>query len=1203
MRGTPLQKKLRLRSPKGLVVVIQDGSAPDAEADAPGNIRVDDGFRVGHPNPRSASFNQRITISIDRLEATRDQGKTLSFAVHDWTEHNHFELAPGTQVEFSCEGPAVYAAPGGFFPAWHAWEQAPGAAHMFFRGVVSDVPRTTNPAGLGSFRVECVDALSWANDVTLQQSIADGVDIPELTFNVEQRDSGGDDWMTSVKAYTRLGGNSALERFRIGNPSANEDPLMTLSEILEYLEAAYRSPLEDRGILPSGAPLFDPVEREELAGIVPPRTTLKGGFGSAVRSLIRANVPELEIIVDPRTGTWHLVSTRDALVGEGETITADLGGGQYTVSDGSRFAVTGNGSTARVVSVSESYKTEVVAISAVDGDNVTFEAPLFTFEAGDIIVPMYGVLDRVPIVQLRDAEIREEELAVDLSQSYGAVKVTARRQKTERIELSTKASPDVAAKIASAWDAAYDATYRGPAHSERRTDKGADLNGIVIHEIDNTHTGSTWIYFSQLTSSFGADHAVTNGNLGQSEWTGAALHLLTQAAGNISENNVSAIVTFFSPSGWIDSPADTERRFLVKLDRDIVALAPGLLSVLADGNGDRFELSTSQVYKPTNPNGRWLANRYYQIENTTEVDEGRLLGDSNCIGTANYQGNFGQTLYSPALPALRSTPDIYSHQGQVNYHGFNPKDPFGGVVRAFLIQPPEPPPGFAELCAALPPQPPPPREIKREYDKWTLDVLSARVPAAGFAGNAHHFYGETKELVLLSDGLVREDQVENYEAVAERIWRRVSEPRYTGTLTLAGAADWLGFTDLAMRVRLEPGREGFAAGQPTERRRFWGLISSVSIDFASGQTQVAFGASGESDYDIEVLERLFVDAETELAEVKARQLSLEEQFRCSQVNPPQPQPTVVSGCHVDYGGQDVAGKVAPIDLKDDALGGGETALGISPPGDASNGPDNRGSRGFMRAYLGERDHEGKVAAVLVGSGAYYGGLEVGARFEVDPTAPADMKHQPQVNSERIDELGKALFGVSIDAPAQNQTVRLAAGSTDLTLQLEIHIPNDGRFAGGYAEFYGVSAGLEARPRYKIGSHTASSITLAARMDESVPPEGAAVRLWAPRLPRLDPSVFTTRGTAVYRDRVGELFAVKNDVHVNVEEKPSGFLAAKDAQVVPEVAAGSSAARTLARGPWHFELPPTGHRTGAGRERLGLIRGWRPNFGSSGGSGL
>lgn len=1120
------QKKLRITSKAiaSQVLVVQDGAAADGTA----TIKIDNGFRDGYTSALvSANSMKRVIFDVEEMECSRT-GRSLTFSVQDYMNRNTFGLGPGDTVEFWAEIEEPDAPINGAFPAWHSAEQAAGQTLLFF-GFISEVQRQERSGGINRFRIKAVDAIAAADVIKLQQSKPNNVTIPKIIFNCDRTDDA--DFFYAIKNYDAAESDPTL-RYGYGWPKDIAQAKLTLEDVFLYLQSAYQSELYDRDFLAGASDdLFDATDLEKFDGILPPKTILEAtGFGQSVRQILQANAPDFDVFVDPRTRQWRFLPTaKDMVPGGYATIASVVTTKKKWVVDSiARFATSGTGSTVRLQSQTDPRASEIATVSVLNSGAVTIEIDTtsnYAFVAGDIIVPMHAAADRPPLVSIDlEADCAENTLEVDLRGVYTAVSIVSFKQATSKVQISQTASSNLAAALVKAYDTAYETNFRPSDHQNRRTDRGADGNGIVIREIETWGSGAdaiTRVYFSETSSAYENDHQVSNESRGDAEWTGTAFHLLTVTAGsvNVEANRVSAIITHFSRAGWVDAGM-TIRKFRIDLDRDLIALAPTVKGELTHSTtGDRFEMSSSDIYAPTSYNKRSIVDRSWKVSSTTVDDEARYLDSNGCPEAAEFRGINGQHQSLPAVPAERKVEN--ATQEQV----FNR---IGGALiaapqRILWLKPKDPPETFEQLCAKLPKPVFTPRPFTLTMNRVTHEVLQARSPETGFAGTAWLWHKHAEELQIVSERFEHESQRTQFETIAESIRARHSEPHYSGDLVLNGITKWLGYTDLGFRVNFGAGYTGIVNGVVTEQARFYGLVQTLKFSFKSGTATMNFSSSGISEtLTQQVFERQFVSQTSAMRELQERIARAEKSVDCLATRDT-PKPTQpVDGCNVTHQGQSISRKVTVINPKQTAIGTGETALGgpvISGGGVSGNPASIGGTHKYDGALIVERDFLGKPFGVINPSGALLGGTESGDRFVpsfVDPATPVAL---PQYLADSLQELASAILGIDLVTPVSSTLIEVGEGSTTTVIQLTNAIEDDDRYVGGFIEFRHSSI---ARPKYTIASHTAHSITLTGAMSEAAPSNGAAATVWAARIPTLNPTDFPLGGRP-FKDASGTWF--------------------------------------------------------------------------------
>lgn len=1148
-------KKLKIWSVQNpsQVLVVQDGSTPDGEATILGN----DGFRNGVVTFGAANKHDRYIFTMESLEATRE-GKTLRFRVAAYVHTNDLSLGRGDRIQFSLAQGAQTGS-----VAWQTWHSGaqPATQTLHFDGFARSVRRERATGGRVEFIIEAVDALTWADEITVVQDLENEISIPTIYLGEHKR--GDNDYFLAIKKL------DAVPTYGFGNP---RDPSLTMNvgEILTYLGNAYGADLESRKIKPIGVTLFFSAELALLTEVPPKMVFESQGFATVCRNVLRSMYPDWDLRVDPRTRRWHVVASGlDQYHSGFTTIGAQINDFEFTVIDDSLFATTGPGSSIRLVSATNIFQTEVVQVAAINfGTNTitTVDQLIYDWVLDDFAIPMYAASARPPVVAI-DLELHSgsNTLDVDLSATYTAVRVVGREQKTERIKITQ--DPSGGLKINKNWFDDYAAAYRQGKHQFRRNDRGAAGNGIEIDEI-TTVGGFTQIYFSAEDSAHGDDHVVV-GSGGVGEWQGCAVSFLSSNYANIEAGNFSAKITHFRESGWMDPPTNSLRRYRLDLDRDISLTIAVLKTKVAHGTGDLFELSSSDLHSPKNPNQRWKVGRTFHFENTEAVDEAQYLSDRKCpIVISTQLGDFAYQDTAQNVHRASGAPQTWQ---EVNdYWDLNPAaNPLGGQARAWrLPKPPEKHPnaqaetphcavGFA-IAKDF--------RVEVEVDKHTLDINSVRIPADGYAGSAWFQYRHARELIVVLDGYDHPSQDAQAAVIAQALWRRLSDAKYTGSIELEGIANWLPLADLGFRVTLGPGGTGFAGGVSTDQLRFWGLVESMVYDFTALRTSMAFDSRGfGDDLQIGLFERKFITESSEMKSIRTELERVKHEQECLRQNVDQRPPARTPGCTVALGPQSLDRYRSKTEVKEDGIQVGTTQLG-APNVIGGSTFWRTGSLAFQPAWLIERGYDGVAAAFAVPSGAVYHGTESGNQFIPDVGAAAQFVALPEFTAQGLEELGEAFLGISLETPLPNFLVEMTTGSTTTVLQLANPIPNDSRFVGGFVEF--AEAGTEARPRYTIASHTGTTVTLTSAMAETVPTAGLRATVWTKRLPLLDATDFPSGGRA-FKDTAGNWFVAHGGT-ITAANLVSGVLEEDTSSpATAQIEVGNAGVDVAALGDWTF----------------------------------
>lgn len=1150
-------RKLKIWSKQrpGQVFVIQDGTLPDSDA----TIQVDDGFADGYASFGASDRPDRIGVALDWLECNRE-GKRFAFRVLDYAHSNELAIGFGDRVEFSVDQGANLPA-GGTFPSWHSNASGSSVRVQHFHGFVQDFKRVRQEGGVTEFAVECVDGMAWANEITVVRDLANGVYVPTLIIgNVDPKKDPQDHFLGIKKL-------DATPTFGWGN-SRNPALKITTGEILAFLEAQYGATLLARDIIATD--LFVQAELDLLTAEPPKMVFENEGFGDVVRRVIRTSYPDHDIRVDPRTRKWHIVKTNLDLLHQGfTTVTAQPASDQVTVSNVAAFATSGDGSSVRLVKATDPYKTEVFQILSIATNTLTLDRDTaISYASGDLALPMADIDDRVPTVGIELEEYStNNSLSVDLSRSFTAVRVVGTRSKSERVKINQTAGGPRGVKLVSNWDSNFNNSYAYDQHSWRVADRGADGDGIVIDEIGSIG-GKTRIYFTMTTSAYGDDHLITDG-AGNGEWKGGVVVFITHGGANIESGKTQSVVEGIY-QGWKDSPSNTIRRYELRLDRDLSTELASLLSEVADGagNGDRFELTHSDIYDVVNPNGRWTQGRVFHLENTTGTDEAQYLSDLNCPARSATP-IIDHVAWQRAQSVYRSS-DAPRTWDELNAHwNLNPStNPLGGQARAwFLPSRPQPAPATQpEICI---PQVAPPPPVEIEMDRFTFDAFQVRVPTSGFAGAAYWLHAHEKELIVSFDTYEHASQDDQFAAIAESLWHRLSDVQYTGEIELIGVVKWLPLADLSFRCTFGNGGTGGPAGVQTDQSRFYGLAQTIRYDFPSNSTSLSFDSRGFADDLVENLfDRKFVSETAEMRAIREELERVKRETECERMNPRIDPPPVTPSCTVFApGGESLTKTKTKVEVKQDGLGTGDTMIGAPSASSAGAASGSySGSLGYRPTWVIERDWLGQVGAFLMPHGAYCGGTLNGAGNHFIPSSgtPLTWTPLPVWNSQGAQELDLALWGIDAETPGAGTRVQIASGSTTTVLQLASAIHNDGRYVGGTVEFF--AQGFEARPAYAIASHTGTTITLSSAMTESIPTAGMVAKLWPARLPTLDATDFPNGGKP-FKDAAGNWFVATAGALIAATES-GGVLTEDDTDpATPALSAGNSSAAVTPVGAW------------------------------------
>ncbi|MGB0972313.1 MAG: hypothetical protein ACPGVG_15345, partial [Mycobacterium sp.] len=523
-----LKVKIWSSAPGGSVFVFQDGSASDP--DVTSGYRFDDGIRTGGQLPTTADRQDRVLLELQRLEREIDTGARLTFALHgkdQWWSQSMAGLRaqPGDKVELYADVPVVNAQVA--TPSWHLNGQT-GQVRIFY-GWVTDV--TTSPSG--PFVVQCADGMTKGNEIPLVQDADAGYTIPRIAFNVGDVNSPA--FQLTVKKNSSTGAFSTGEAF-------DADHLMTVGEILSYLEDAYGADLTTLGVTASSS-IWG---AGDLSGLTnkPPQIVLEGvGFIEGVRAILRY-APDVRLFYDPRSLVFRLQRVFAGFSTTQVELTADAvnsgGRGLLTFADNASFSATAGaqGNRIRIIDRSRPDVWEEHTVHAlVGGTQVELVAEVTASFQGTTPLGtrdyVYVVAaDAMPTVAFPASSLIADGFAPALStrDAYSSVDITSVHQetRTQRAGYAPGGFMGGTNNVVPGWDSAFEANWK-EADGGRKADFGANGQGIPVYKSDNGGAGGRErLYIAFEDTSYDDDHV-------NNEWDDTACVIFTANNTNVRD--------------------------------------------------------------------------------------------------------------------------------------------------------------------------------------------------------------------------------------------------------------------------------------------------------------------------------------------------------------------------------------------------------------------------------------------------------------------------------------------------------------------------------------------------------------------------------------------------------------------------------------------------------------------------------------------
>lgn len=1174
-------KKLKVFHQNGDVSVFQDGNA--ADADVTTGLRFDDFFLdgadiVGYDDLPKSNY---VRISLGQMEFAFNDAATFNFFVKDRIVTNYLNIELNDTVEFWADVGDSVSTSITNFPSWHHANQS-GQIRVFRGRVQTKTPKFgENDEG---FEVSCSDPMAWADDVTIVRDLGT-VELPHLTINAETDER---EWWQSIKK-SNAPTWPTRPTFGTGNPTTDGGKL-TARDVLAYLGDTYASELTSFGVKESAVSIFHDDDLEPLTVELPKVDFVSVGFKTAVERVL-GFTPDYGLVVDPKTTQWRIVKTRHTVepgvrtdvtswTDNGSTI--DIG-----VSDTSIFSTTSTdpGYWALIVNGDDSRQSAYMTVQSIGVGEITVGAFGSTMPVGSYIYPMEGTADQLPVVKFDiKNDVQNFDVAEDFDGVYTAVSIYSYKQQTEE-KIVTRyeggaGSITVPANLQQvpAWDTEFEANWSVD-KGDRENDFGYLGTGIQIYDITVTGGVSVISYLS-AQSAYGQDQDVL---LGVGEWEGCAAYINVHDGNDISDSNprIASRITNMTVSSSIAGSG--QHGYAITLAHDLEGHADGLGTIYttsspgAGGEVDSFIITQDLNLKDldggravSNFNANFEVYRKWGVSSTaSEIIQTENNG-ANCNVTTVANGasvisNPPQAGYNPT--ASTAAPMTFD---ELNTFWTQRVGAGNFFTRGFFLKKPQVPP-TANACHT---QPPEPRKIETKYTTSKDSVHQVRIPASGYGGRAFASFGVQRELRVSTDRFVEQEQAPVYEDIARAILRDVSEPQYTGSISLSGVQEWFALSDMLCQCQIRNDDFTYHTVGWSYINKFMAPMAAITFDLSTNTTQVQFDRRGVSEkLNARTLESLYVSKDTLFAQnEKAAKAALEAQKKaekCAAKIEPAVVPSIPA-CRVIYpnpggggggGGGFGGGKGPTVPPKQEGQGTNEAPIAApSSTGGRSNDYRNfgAGADGFV-----ERDYEGNVS-FWPSTGGMIPGTESGSDFTEAPTTAYKYRALPQVLKDDLQNIAGGLIGAkTVYAGNQVQGI-IGSGSTTTVIQISSPGLTASDFADGTLEI------LDGTPRpvYSITSNTASTVTLSSAMSEDAPPEGAVAVLRAEAKLKKDGTL--PAGSTMIQDANGNWFAVEADGTHTSAEVSSGELTEKTSS--PNTAHyefGASGVEIEAQGEWDF----------------------------------
>jgi hypothetical protein len=1093
-------KKLRISSSalSGDVFVIQDGTAADATATA----KFDNGFRAGMG---AGSTHDREWVSLQTLE-NDDGGRTLTFRVmgrKSWLNGtgSAIRVQPNDKVELWADRGTTTGVTG--FPSWHMDSAGSGQKRIFLGWVASVTPNAND----GSVVVVCRDGLWRANDVTLNRDTANGLEIPKIVFN-PRIDS--DDFYFGVKKTNVAGGATIIST---GQPKSDNFQL-TVSEILQYLQANYQTALENIGVLPlalSGA-LFN---SSDIAGLTikPTEIVLENvGFIDGLKQILNW-VPNVKLLIDHQTGQFRLVPYEASL---SSTVTTTTGAEQaigspstyrYPVASVTGFSggdkVRFYDATDPSISLLRTVQTVYPGTPAYLGFADT--QPYFT-NGTRIAKVDANVLPTVDF-SISTGDVIDFDTSLDLEDAFSAVSIYSVNQTTETKTFTYTAATFAASPyFQPAWDNQYESVWKDK-DADREADLGADGVGCKVYRITSTTTGGTardtlWIAYED--TQYSADH--TSG-----EWNGCSVWVWTENQTAIDRKDAATTFNIYDQT-VVSDVGNGKPGLKIVLNvptGNFLANFPQFYTINAGGTPDRVVLTQSYRFSTTTQsNRRWQVGRKFVLNTNTISQSNSTAPHVTTCSPAKVQSDNGNG-------TSRNTPIMKPNLGypQANLNWFGEWTSYANAASAGATGIYYVPNGFytqapvGSACASGTGWQRP-RSFTVTIEQTTTTMRTARYPVSGYAGEAFERFNLQREKRIATNAWLYDSQDAEYQDLAQRIFESVSHANTRGNVTLRGIKEHGTLLDLAFRATLSSTRHD--AGTAATVLGFWGISSACRLDFERDALALTFQRRSPL---LDMAVKLFEDVGVELASKVETQRTeiqkMQEELRC------------LLGSRIDAVPQQICadrvyeptGRPVPptikLPRKDNQQNRiNETGFGLTDGGGAFT---THGGRAYDTVV---RDLRG-THFLIDGQGAITPGTVSGSEFTRNTSSPATPYGLP----ERLqDEAAASMAFMGLDARREaHAPIYGHTKASSTTTAIKVAAPYLENTATAGALLYLLDFTDRApRPAYTVSSITGNdTINLSAAMAEAAPATGVAFVLVPAPLTPLKAADFGSNAVGAY----------------------------------------------------------------------------------------
>ncbi len=1093
MSLTNRKLKVWSSSPRGQVTVFQDGTA--ADGDATSGYKFDDAFRSGALEPGYSGRTGLVWVHVQSLAMEWEYGQTMSFVVTSPAQYlintyPNLAIDVNDFVEFYCDAPPNDTNVA--TPSYHLNDQT-GQVRIF-RGWVEEV----RPEG-GRLIVNCQSAFWRSQDVVLVRSGAEGITIPKIAFNLPKDHA---DHFYSIK---NLGGGD----YGTGSAPIQDDALMTLKEILEYLASEYSTDLQNAGVT-TQANIFETGDLNGLTIRPGPVIFDSTGFGAAVQSLLNQFAPDMRIFTDPRTTKWRLVRTLAGFSTQSATISGISivgANSRVFVDDSTPFSTTPGdaGNVVRVVHHTDPNLSTTGIVVGKAGGYVDLSGHLdghylTAFIVGAKLIPMQAeVLPTVGFSYDTDIVAGSLVMSRDARDVFTAVSIVSTHHETTTMRLPWTPGGVGTQDVEPAWDRSMDQFWKEDADPNREHDYGTEGDGLEIYTIDALGTGGTYRLTAAAEDSvFGDDHV-------SQEWVGSTLWIFTADGTSVRGQNYHYTVLANENIGDIGD-GRPGIRFRIQSTTLVADVGGTLLAADTDPSGDRFGINSSFSFRTTTSfNARWAVGRVWKFTDVSLQSGGATLHNTTCT--------LPQVMVDDGTGINRQEMTLHPNL-QHPLANEQPTKPFldcpsgTGLVcefqRVFYLGRPavNRERGIPQACASGTWQPP--KRIEVTYEVTETAIREARYPGSGYdEAWRHHGIERTKNITARY--WTNDDQTSDYEDLALRIWNVTNKINHRGSVRLKNASEHLAWLDLGVKAAFTT--YIFPQGAPAQIRSFWAHVNRIEYDLSTldGTVTLTFDPDNAlKRIASDVYEDYFIGSKALLRDLEDRQRKALEIPTCLAGSRPNFDNPYLCDSLITSGNRPSKTYIRLPSKDNLAHGNGETSIAanLSSAGRAS-------THGMRATETGFRDLAGNH--FVVGSQGEINNATLSGGTLTTETSPSTAPVTIGAQAQSSAAAAAAMWGLTpvVTEPPIFTTVEIVANSTDTVWTLGQTGWTTNELVGGTLYVLDYNQALH-REGYEITANSSTTVTTALLTD-ALPEEGTRVNIFRKPSPTADETDFPDGG--------------------------------------------------------------------------------------------